>query len=196
MTKQRRMAAIARKVKSCRLCAGLNEPDVTESAPGFGSPDSPVAIVGQSLCRLCMASQTPFTGGSGRYINNAITLAGLDKPDLFITNVVHCHPPGDRKSQAHEIANCRGFLHAELAIVGPRLVIGLGDDAEAELNRLYAGGKQLPWPFVKPRTVKPDQTYLLFPEHPGSLRFKKTPERAYYTPSLAEAIRWGFNACN
>lgn len=34
--------------------------------------------------------------------------------------------------------------------------------------------------------------YLLFPEHPGSLRFKKTADRAYYAPSLAGAIRWGF----
>ena len=35
-------------------------------------------------------------------------------------------------------------------------------------------------------------TYLLFPEHPGSLRFKKTADRAYYAPSLARAITWGF----
>ncbi|WP_234790218.1 hypothetical protein [Mycolicibacterium fortuitum] len=37
-----------------------------------------------------------------------------------------------------------------------------------------------------------DTTCLLFPEHPGSLRFKQTAEPAYYSPSLARAITWGF----
>lgn len=38
-----------------------------------------------------------------------------------------------------------------------------------------------------------DTAYLLFPAHPGSLRFKKTADRAYYSPSLALAVRWGFD---
>jgi hypothetical protein len=34
---------------------------------------------------------------------------------------------------------------------------------------------------------------VLFPAHPGSLRFKNTADRAYYSPSLARAIRWAFD---
>jgi DNA polymerase len=42
--------------------------------------------------------------------------------------------------------------------------------------------------------VKSGTTYLMFPQHPGSLRFKKTAERAYHSQSLARAITWGFEA--
>jgi uracil-DNA glycosylase family 4 len=196
MDRQSRMDALKLDIKACRDCEGLNKRKVTESAPGFGSIDSPVAIVGQSLCQKCMDSGVPFTGGSGRYIDKALEDAGRNKRELFITNVVHCHPPDDRKSKRHEIDNCRHFLQDELAIVQPVLAIGLGDDAEAELRAYYDNAQELPWPFIKPRRFKPNTTYVLFPEHPGSLRFKKTPDRAYYSPSLGSAIRWGFDVRN
>ncbi|MCB0927151.1 MAG: uracil-DNA glycosylase [Mycobacterium sp.] len=165
---------------------------MSRSTAGYGSACAPVAIVGQSLCRQCMAKGIPFTGHSGNYIDRALELAGRRKDELFITNVVHCHPPGDRPSKRHEIDNCVPFLHEELDVVSPRLIIGLGGDAENVLSAHYPDARQLTWPFVKPRTRTPAATYLLFPEHPGSLRFKKTADRAYYAPSLARAIRWGF----
>lgn len=191
-TKRRQLDRIAERISTCRQCPGMNEPGVTASAPGYGSPNAPVAIVGQSLCRKCMESGIPFTGGSGSYIDRALELADRKKPDLFITNVVHCHPVDDRKSHPHEIDNCMAFLHEELDVVSPRLIIGLGEDAEKVLSERYPDARRLSWPFVKPRSPRPAATYLLFPEHPGSLRFKKTADRAYYSPSLAHAIRWGF----
>lgn len=191
-TRRRQLDRIADRISKCRECPGMNEPGVTASAPGYGSAHSSVAIVGQSLCRKCMESGIPFTGGSGTYIDRALDLAGRDKDELFITNVVHCHPVDDRKSRRYEIDNCLHFLHEELDVVAPRLIIGLGEDAEKVLSARYPDGRRLAWPFTEPRTVKPETTYLLFPEHPGSLRFKKTADRAYYSPSLAKAITWGF----
>lgn len=193
-TRRRQLDLIADRISSCRACPGMNEPGVTASARGHGSEYSPVAIIGQSLCRKCMESGIPFTGGSGSYIDRALEIADLEKDELFITNVVHCHPPEDRPSHRHEIDNCLHFLHEELDVVAPRLIIGLGGDAEKVLTARYPDGHHLPWPFVEPRTDRTDTTYLLFPEHPGSLRFKKTADRAYYSPTLARAITWGFES--
>lgn len=190
--RRRQLDLIAERVSTCRECPGMNEPGVTASAPGYGSADAPVAIIGQSLCRKCMESGIPFTGGSGTYIDRALELAGREKRELFITNAVHCHPVDDRRSRPYEIDNCLHFLHEELDVVAPRLIIGLGDDAERVLSARCPDAHCLPWPFVKPRSRRPGATYLLFPKHPGSLRFKKTADRAYYSPSLARAIRWGF----
>ncbi|MFT8178369.1 uracil-DNA glycosylase family protein [Mycobacteroides chelonae] len=191
-TRRRRLNLIAEQISRCRQCPGMNAPGVTASAPGYGSAHAPVAIVGQSLCRVCMASGIPFTGGSGTYIDRALEIAGREKRELFITNVVHCHPEDDRKSHRHEVENCEHFLHEELDVVSPRLIIGLGEDAEKVLSERYPHARRVSWPFVKPRTLSRDATCLLFPEHPGSLRFKKTADRAYYAPSLARAISWGF----
>lgn len=171
----------------------MNQPGVTASAPGYGSAHAPVAIVGQSLCRKCMESGIPFTGGSGSYIDDALEMAGRMKREMFITNVVHCHPVDDRRSRPYEIANCLHFFHEELDVVEPRLIIGLGRDAQDALSARYPNARHLAWPFVKPRARRPGATYLLFPQHPGSLRFKKTVQRLYYSPSLAQAIAWGFD---
>src|SRR4051812_19607173 len=119
-TRWRQLKLIANRIGKCRECPDMNEPGVTASAPGYGSAHAPVAIVGQSLCRKCMESGIPFTGGSGTYIDRALELAGLEKRELFITNVVHCHPVDDRRSHPYEIANCLHFLHEELDVVSPR----------------------------------------------------------------------------
>jgi DNA polymerase len=78
-----------------------------------------------------MDTKVPFTGGSGRLIDDSLKVANLDKPDIFITNVVHCHPPNNRKSYAHEIDNCKQYLFDELAIISPKLVIGLNRTGES-----------------------------------------------------------------
>lgn len=143
----RRKVVLDNEISNCRRCRGLNIPKVTASAPGYGNLTSPVALVGQSLCEKCMETQIPFTGGSGDLIDGSIKRAGQEKEDLFITNAVHCHPPKNRASFEHEIVNCSPFLHRELEIVQPRLVIALGRDAERVVAFFHPGARVSPKPF-------------------------------------------------
>jgi uracil-DNA glycosylase len=185
------LSEIARQVKACRRCAGLNIPRKTESAPGYGDPHAPVTIVGQSLCTDCMATQIPFTGGSGKLLDQAFALAGVRKEQLFITNVVHCHPPGNRKSKSHEIANCTPYLHAELAAVAPKIVIGLGADARSVL---------LAWATPQPRMWQPrialpapgERSALYLIHHPAAFLYHPERDTNKYVQELAEVIRWAF----
>jgi uracil-DNA glycosylase family 4 len=54
---------------------------------------------------------------------------GLSKFDVFTTNVVHCHPSGNKPSLPGEIENCQDWLRKELAIVKPNIILTLGADA-------------------------------------------------------------------
>ncbi len=197
--RQRQKAELDRKIKACRRCVHpdrLNEPGVTESAPGFGSVHSPVAIVGEALCRACMKEQEPFYGGSGRVLDRGFERADVAKSDLFITNSIHCHPPDDRDPHPHESANCLPFLRAELReIVQPRLVIGVGKFAKAALLEVYPEARQLSWPFRVPRARRddpPDLPHLLFPQHPYFIMTRPRAVRDHYERQLARAIEWGF----
>ncbi len=100
---------------------------------------------------LCMQTQVPFTGGSGRLLDQAFDLASVCKEQLYITNVVHCHPPDNRPSRPEEIENCSEYLCRELEIVRPKLVIGLGKDAREWLLRLgwHSAYCLVPNPFVR-----------------------------------------------
>lgn len=188
------MEAVRAEIVSCQRCDGMNIYDVTHSAPGYGSVESPV-VEEQSLCgKPCMRAQIPFTGGSGRFLNLALERAGLSKSDIFTTNVVHCHPPGNRPSLPHEIANCRPYLLRELEIVQPRLVVGLGKDASAALRDVYPNADKLPWPFAatgcrQPTAASPK---LLAVPHPSGIKWQPQAQREEYVESLASALQWAF----
>ena len=136
--RRRQKDALDRKIRRCRECTDMNEPGVTEAAPGFGSIDSPVAIVGEALCRACMDHQEPFYGGSGRVLDRCYKRAGVAKTDLFITNSIHCPPRRSRPTPTREHKNCLPFLREELReIVQPRVVIGVGKFAKTSLMWIY-----------------------------------------------------------
>lgn len=66
-----------------------------------------------------MESQIPFTGGSGRLLDDSLDIAGIAKHQIFITNVVHCHPPRNRKSLPRKslptwIKNCTPICFVSL----------------------------------------------------------------------------------
>lgn len=186
--------ALDDEIKRCRRCEGLNIPHVTESAPGYGCVSSPVVLVGQSLCEKCMDTQIPFTGGSGDLIDEAIARAGRKKEDVFISNAVHCHPPKNRASLQHEIVNCAPFLHRELELVRPRLVITLGRDAERVVRFFYPRARLVEPLFVLPRGRLPRDVPIVFQaQHPSWIKRQHDDElEKRYTQDLAAAIGWGF----
>jgi uracil-DNA glycosylase family 4 len=191
---QLRKLVLDREINSCQRCDGMNIDHVTESAPGYGSLSSPVALVGQSLCEKCMESKIPFTGGSGELIDASIELADRKKKDLFISNAVHCHPPKNRPSHQHEIINCSPYLHRELEIVRPRLVITLGRDAERVLTFFYPRARVSTPPFQAPRGRLPKGVpYIFNAKHPSWIQRQHDNElEDEYVACLAAAIRWSF----
>lgn len=195
-SRQLRKLALDEEIKSCRRCDGMNIDGRTASAPGYGSLTSPVALVGQSLCEKCMDSQVPFTGGSGDLIDEAIKRAGVKKKrDVFISNAVHCHPPKNRESRRHEIVNCAPFLHRELEIVRPRLVITLGRDAERVMRFFYPRARVSVPPFEPPRGRLPKGVPLVFAaKHPSWIQRQHDDVlEDEYVSGLAAAIRWSFD---
>lgn len=199
LSKSARYKDLTRKIEACRLCAGMNTPGITGSAPGCGPLDSLVMLVGEALCHKCMETKEPFTGGSERILKDSFRLARREKAELFITNAVHCHPhssPKDnRDPEPHERNNCRVHLRAELDIVEPRLVVGLGRFA-AEALRSEATQRswvELPWPLARPpRTSAADATALLCVPHPYHVMTRPAEERGHYIRDLARALRWAY----
>lgn len=194
-SRQLRKLALDEEIKECRRCDGMNIDGVTASAPGYGCLTSPVALVGQSLCEKCMDTQVPFTEGSGELIDEGIKRARCKKKDVFISNAVHCHPPKNRPSHQHEIVNCAPFLHRELEIVRPRLVITLGRDAERVMKFFYPRARVSVPPFEAPRGRLPKGVPLVFAaKHPSWIQRQHDDVlEDEYKANLAAAIRWSFD---
>ena len=123
------MKSLNAQIKKCQLCEGMNIPRLTENCPGWGDLNAKVFFIGQSLHKYGIHSDLPFILGSGYLLDAALRLSGLLRKDVFISNVVHCHPPKNRASTTEEKENCLSFLEREIDIVEPELIVALGNDA-------------------------------------------------------------------
>lgn len=142
--KAQRYKVLSTRIVTCRKCPGLNIKRFTEGCPGWGDLNAKVFFIGQSLHEPGMLSGLPFIGGSGYSIDAALRLSGLLRKDCFFSNVVHCHPQNNRASTEQEIKNCLNYLIEELAIVRPKLIVALGNDAKAALKTMEQRGLKIP----------------------------------------------------
>jgi len=77
----------------------------------------------------------PFVGRAGELLDRIIGAAGLRRQDVYIANIVKCRPPGNRDPEADEVEQCEPFLHAQIRIVAPEVVVALGRVAANTLLR-------------------------------------------------------------
>ena len=69
----------------------------------------------------------PFVGKAGKLLDRMIDVIGLDRKDVYVTNVVKCRPPKNRNPTPEEIAHCIGILERQIELVNPKLVVTLGN---------------------------------------------------------------------
>ena len=76
----------------------------------------------------------PFVGAAGRFLNQLLGLAGLEREKVFITNIVKCRPPNNRDPMEDEIEICTSnYLQSQFQLIKPRLTVALGRIAAGEL---------------------------------------------------------------
>lgn len=150
---------------------------------------------GAKFVRAVHGAPGAFYEGSGTLLDLSFARVPVEKNQLFLSNAVHCHPRANRASHMYEIANCSAYLHRELEIARPRLVIGLGDDAERVLKFLYPTARRVEWPFSPPRNVRSKTVPCLhFAAHPAWIKRKHNAAlEETYVQSLAEALKWAIS---
>ena len=102
--------------------------------PGEGNPDAEVMLVGEAPGASEDEQGRPFVGRAGKLLDELLAEAGLEREDVYITNVVKARPPGNRDPKRDEVAHHMPWLEAELALVQPRLVVPLGRHALAHFT--------------------------------------------------------------
>jgi DNA polymerase len=101
----------------------------TNMVPGEGNPDAEVMFVGEAPGASEDEQGRPFVGRAGKLLDELLVEAGLERGDVYITNVVKARPPSNRDPKPGEVAHHLPWLEVELALVQPRLVIPLGRHA-------------------------------------------------------------------
>jgi DNA polymerase len=122
----------------------------TQTVFGEGSADARVMLVGEQPGDREDIEGRPFVGPAGRVLDAALERAGVDRGQVYITNVVKhfkWRPRGKRrihqKPNAEEIGACRRWLDGELEAVKPQVLVCLGATAaQALLGRTFRVTRQ------------------------------------------------------
>ena len=122
---------LAARIRGCTLCR-LHE-GRGHAVPGEGPADAKLFLVGEAPGRHEDAEGRPFVGVAGKVLDSVLGEVGLSRRDVFITNVVKCRPPENRRPRADEIAACRPYLVAQIRAVHPAVLVALGDTAATSL---------------------------------------------------------------
>jgi DNA polymerase len=171
-----RLRAAARGCTACPLYRRA-----TQTVFGAG-PAAPVMLVGEQPGHEEDLSGAPFVGPAGRLLDRALAAAGIPRPGVYVTNVVKhfkWKPQGKRriheKPSASEIAACRPWLDAEIAVVRPRVLVCLGATAaQALLGRGFRVTEQ------RGRLVpSPLAPHVMATVHPSALLRMPDPDERH-----------------
>jgi uracil-DNA glycosylase len=106
----------------------------TNMVPGEGDPNAEIMIVGEAPGKNEDEQGRPFVGRAGKLLDELLAEAGLERSDVYITNVVKARPPGNRDPRADEVAHHMPWLETQLALIQPKLVVPLGRHALAHFS--------------------------------------------------------------
>jgi uracil-DNA glycosylase family 4 len=119
------LASIALEVNQCTRCK-LCKGRIT-AVPGEGAPGAELLFIGEGPGADEDTQGRPFVGAAGQLLNRMITAMGLQRGEVYITNVVKCRPPQNRVPEPDEIASCMPYLQRQIAVIRPKVICTLGN---------------------------------------------------------------------
>ncbi len=121
--------ALRQQIRACRLC-NLAEGRTT-AVPGEGASDASLMFIGEGPGFNEDRQGRPFVGPAGQFLDELLRSIGLNRGDVFITNMVKCRPPNNRDPFPGEIEACSAYLDAQIAAINPKVIVPLGRHALA-----------------------------------------------------------------
>ena len=115
---------LAEEINNCRNCSlGFKR---TNTVPGEGAYSAAVVFIGEAPGRNEDLQGRPFVGAAGRLFDDLLLQVGLNRGDVFITNLLKCRPPNNRDPLPTEIKACTPYLERQLQKIQPDIIVTLG----------------------------------------------------------------------
>ena len=120
------MRALRVFIGECPLCPILVR-NRTQIVFGSGNLNARLMFVGEAPGSEEDIQGMPFVGKAGQLLTDIIEKGmKLKRTDVYIANILKCRPPNNRSPEPAEVANCTPFLHAQLDIIKPKVIVALG----------------------------------------------------------------------
>jgi len=188
------LAKIAQEVSVCEKCTLHHSRK--NAVPGEGPKNAAIMFIGEGPGFHENEQGRPFVGAAGKFLDELLAKIGMQRSEVFITNVVKCRPPGNRDPMAEELEACGDYLERQIQAINPQVIVTLGRFSmarflpNAKISSVHGQSMQ-----VRGRLVVP-MYHPAAALHQGSLRpiierdFAQLPEliaKATEAPELEEA---------
>lgn len=125
MDTQSRLDTLANEIVQSNICPELRA-QATQLVMGSGNPEADIVFIGEAPGKNEDLQGKPFVGAAGKFLDAMLAEAGMDRNDVYITNIVKYRPPNNRDPLPEEKAEFWPYLVKQLAIINPKVVITLG----------------------------------------------------------------------
>ena len=161
---------IATEVVGCSLCKLSRSRK--NAVPGDGQTSAKIIFIGEAPGKNEDEKGRPFIGVAGRILDEALQKAGIERSQVFITNIVKCRPPGNRIPEDDECSACRPYLDRQISLIAPRIICILGATAYSSI----LGGKSITQ--NRGKIIKRKGQKYLITIHPAAAIYNKNLRHA------------------
>jgi DNA polymerase len=119
----------------------------------------------------------PFIGQAGKLLDEMLAKIGLERQDVYVTNMVKCRPPNNRDPLPEELSACAPYLDKQIEIISPRVIVCLGRFSFSK----FFPGETISKARGRPRNWNGIKVYPMY--HPAA---------ALHNPKLKPAIEKDF----
>ncbi len=164
-------AELMERISACQAC-GMRA-GCSRVVPGEGDPHARLMFIGEGPGADEDRLGRPFVGRAGELLTKMIHAIGLERTQVYICNAVKCRPPHNRTPLPEEMAACKDYLRAQVALVRPEVIVLLGGTAgRAVLGESFRGVTRERGHWVEKKGVWMMPTY-----HPSAILRDETLKR-------------------
>jgi len=117
----------------CALCATR-----TQTVFGSGNKHADWMLVGEAPGQHEDEQGLPFVGNAGLLLTEMLRAIGLNREEVFITNILKCRPPNNRDPHADEVESCNNYLQRQQKLIQPKIILAVGRIAAQTLLKTDA----------------------------------------------------------
>lgn len=125
MSKKSQLEQMAADIHEKNVCPDLAK-QATNLVMGDGNLDADIVFIGEAPGKNEDEQGLPFVGAAGKFLNEMLAAAGMERSDVYITNIVKYRPPNNRDPLPEEKAAFWPYLLKQLQIIQPKVIITLG----------------------------------------------------------------------
>lgn len=122
---QTHLDQLATEIIEQNICPDLAA-QATQLVMGSGNPNANILFIGEAPGKKEDEQGVPFIGAAGKFLDTMLAAAGMNRDDVYITNIVKYRQPNNRDPKPAEKAAFLPFLLKQIDIIQPKVIITLG----------------------------------------------------------------------